>query len=839
MKHVNTLKKGLFLLGAIACMFTVKAQNARFQLIHNAADPILDTVDIYVNGSKVDNVAFRTASSLLATNAGVLRININDKSSSDSGDQVLVRFTPTLAANSNTIFMVSGVANPSNFAANPNSANTGVSLFARTVANFTAGTGKTQATFLHGITDAPAVDIIARKGPTGGNMPSNLGYGQVTSIPAIFFDNVETYFEARVAGTRNVIKGYKAGLSSFNQQAITVFASGFVNPAANQNGKPLALFAADTNGNVVMLPEAARVQFIHNSPDTAVKSVDIYMNNNKVVSNLAFRAASSFLTSDAGDLSVRIANVNSTDTIFYIPSVNIVSGKSYVAIANGLKDTSMYAPNPNGLDRSFTIDGLDSILEGSTVANRFQYVVYNGSPNSVNISLNKLPSNSSFVSGLAYGDFSNLLSDNANFVFNVSNTNKTEYNGAYTFRASGSDLNQTGVVFTSGFYSANGNPAGAPSFKILVALNDGTVRELSRLSNKLQVIHNSPDTTIRSVDVYANGVKFISGLKFRNATGITATDAYVPVRLNITKAGALDTANSLWAASLLPDSNFNIAIAHGFTGTAYRPNPNGVATNFDVTLVSPAKSSSTLPSPTNEVSFFHGSPNMGKVTIQGEQEGLFIARDNAYRSLYKYSPTKGNAAAQYFITNVIATGSPVSTYKANFVGRSGLAGIMFSSGISLNITIGSTTRTFYDSAQKKNVTIKSFVAWNKADSALFAADSNLRLGYYIAWSDGRVDTLERVRENVGVNELNTKNSAFVMYPNPATDKVTVAFTASQKQSLNVNIMDIRGALVKTVNVMPVLGENKVEIETGDLTKGIYFIQLNGLAGFTTQKLIIE
>jgi Secretion system C-terminal sorting domain len=510
-----------------------------------------------------------------------------------------------------------------------------------------------------------------------------------------------------------------------------------------------------------------------------------------------------------------------------------------VAIASGLKDTSMYAANPNGLDRSFTIDGLDSIVEGSTVANRFQYVVYNGSPNSLDISLNKLSSTSSFVSGLAYGDVSNLLSDNANFVFNVSNANKTEYNGAYAFQVGGSNLNQTGVVFTSGFYRANGNPAGAPSFKILVALNDGTVRELTRLSNKLQVIHNSPDTTIRSVDVFANGVKFISGLKFRKATGITATDAYVPVRLNITKAGALDTNNSLWAASLLPDSNFNIAIAHGFTGAAYRPNPNSVATNFGVTLVSPAKSSSTLPSPTNEVSFFHGSPNMGKVTIQGEQEGLFIARDNIYRSLYKYSPTKGNAAAQYFITNVIATGSPVSTYKANFVGRSGLAGIMFSSGLSLNVTIGSTTRTFYDSLQNKNVTITSLLAWNKADSALFAVDSNLRLGYYIAWSNGMVDTLERVRENVGLNEVITKNNSFVMYPNPATDKVTVAFTASQKESLTVNIIDIRGALVKTVNIMPVIGENKVEIETENLTKGIYFIQLTGLAGFTTQKLIIE
>ena len=44
----------------------------------------------------------------------------------------------------------------------------------------------------------------------------------------------------------------------------------------------------------------------------------------------------------------------------------------------------------------------------------------------------------------------------------------------------------------------------------MLALSNGTVIELTRLQNKLQFIHNSPDTSIRNVDIYANGIKIIT-----------------------------------------------------------------------------------------------------------------------------------------------------------------------------------------------------------------------------------------------------------------------------------------------------------------------------------------
>jgi hypothetical protein len=115
MKHFTILKKSLFAFIASSVFYTANAQTARFQLIHNAADPSMDTVDVYVNGLKYDNVAFRQATTLLSTTSGNVKININERNSIDSSDLVLKRFTSTLATNSNSVIMITGVSNTANF----------------------------------------------------------------------------------------------------------------------------------------------------------------------------------------------------------------------------------------------------------------------------------------------------------------------------------------------------------------------------------------------------------------------------------------------------------------------------------------------------------------------------------------------------------------------------------------------------------------------------------------------------------------------------------------------------------------------------------------------------
>ncbi|HRI41166.1 MAG TPA: hypothetical protein PLW54_05740, partial [Bacteroidia bacterium] len=48
------------------------AQTAELQVIHNCADPVADSVDVYVDGLiAIDNFAFRNATGFLTLPAGV------------------------------------------------------------------------------------------------------------------------------------------------------------------------------------------------------------------------------------------------------------------------------------------------------------------------------------------------------------------------------------------------------------------------------------------------------------------------------------------------------------------------------------------------------------------------------------------------------------------------------------------------------------------------------------------------------------------------------------------------------------------------------------------------
>ena len=830
MKHFTILKKLLFALVASAVFFTANAQTARFQLIHNAADPNMDTIDVYINGSKYDNVAFRQATSLLTTTSGAVKININDRNSIDSSDLVLKRFTSTLAANSNSVIMISGVNNTANFSANPNSINTGITLITKNITTFAAGLGKVQVNIFHGVTDAPGVDVVSKPVISAGTLPSNLRFAQANAS-TLFFNNVPTYLEMRVAGSNSVFKAYSANLTSFNQKMLTVFASGFVNSTANQNGNNFGVFAVDTNGIVLELQEATRLQFIHNAADVALQSVDIYLNNTQVAAALNFRNATPFLTVNAGNTQVRVSTANQNDTLYFIPSINLASGKSYLAMAMGLKDSSTYAANPDGVNRLLNIIGYDSMPESSLLAGSFQYLVANGNTDAPQLSFNKVPSQTSVISNLKYGDFSALRTDNTGYIFNISNGSKSEYNGAYSLNAA-AYLNQSGVVFTSGFYRTAGNPTNAATFKVMLALSNGTVVELTRLQNKLQFIHNSPDTSIRNVDIYANGIKIVNDLGFRTATGIAnGTDAYVPVRINLTKGNAVDTSNALWSISMLPDSNFNVAIAYGFTGASYRTNPEGISTAFGVKMITPGKIFSTFPTPSNEVIFFHGGVNVGKVNIQADQEALFVAKNTSYGSLYKYSPTKGNAGATYSVNDAV-TGKGLLSANINFVGRSGLAGVMFASGFLLDL------RNYVDSSLVAGKYVRKDSAYNKSDSIFNKANPNFALSFYIAWSNGIVDSFESVKFRTGTNEI-IENNNIVMYPNPAKENVTITLNATQKSEGNVNLFDMKGTLIKSINTQLVAGINIVDLSLTDLPKGMYFVQINSNESTLTKKLIIE
>ncbi len=224
------------------------AQTARVQVIHNSADVAADPVDIYLNGALLlDDFGFREATPFIDAPAGVtLNIGVAAANSSSVGD-TLANFQAVLANGGTYVVIANGVLDPNSYASNPDGKSTAFTLFIKSMARESANGSGVDFFVVHGSTDAPTVDVIARNVAT---LVDNAAYGDITdyiNVPAANYT-----LDVTPANDNNIIvASFTADLSGLDGGSAVVFASGFLDPSMNQNGEPFGIFAALSNGTVV------------------------------------------------------------------------------------------------------------------------------------------------------------------------------------------------------------------------------------------------------------------------------------------------------------------------------------------------------------------------------------------------------------------------------------------------------------------------------------------------------------------------------------------------------------------------------------------------------------
>jgi len=225
---------------------------ARVQVIHNAADPAADTVDVYANGEMLlDDFVFRTATPFQDLPAMVpITVGVAPGSSMSAGD-IIAEFDVTLSANEKYVITANGVLDPSIYALNPDGRDTGFTLFVKTGAREEAADPAMVDFFaLHGSTDAPTVDIIARD---VAKLVDDAAYGDMTGYISVPPDSYVLDITPGDDDTM-VVASFMADLRSLGGGAASVFASGFFDPSSNGDGPAFGLFAALPNGTVVEFP---------------------------------------------------------------------------------------------------------------------------------------------------------------------------------------------------------------------------------------------------------------------------------------------------------------------------------------------------------------------------------------------------------------------------------------------------------------------------------------------------------------------------------------------------------------------------------------------------------
>lgn len=453
---------------------SANAQTARLQVIHNAADPSAVSVDIYLNGTLLlDNFGFREATPYIDAPAGTpINIGVAGPNSTSAAD-TLKNFNVTLTENETYVAIANGVLDPNSFASNPDGRSTGFTLFVKAMARETGTSSNVDFFVLHGSTDAPTVDVLARRVAT---LVDNAAYGDITNyitVPAA------SYILDVTPGDDNstIVASFEADLSGLGGGAAVVFASGFLSPSQNQDGEAFGVLAALPNGTVVEFPsvQLSRLQVIHNSADVAAGSVDIYLNGSLLLDDFAFRTATPFIDAPADvELNIGVAPGNSTSVDDTLANFNasLVNGETYVVIANGVLDPNSYASNPDGRSTAFTLFVQPMAQESGTGSN-VDFFVLHGATDAPTVDV--IARNvATLVDNAAYGDITDYISvPAAAYTLDLTLADGTTLVNSYIADLSGLG-GGSAAVFASGFLDPSTNQNGE-AFGIFFALADGTV----------------------------------------------------------------------------------------------------------------------------------------------------------------------------------------------------------------------------------------------------------------------------------------------------------------------------------------------------------------------------
>ena len=214
-------------------------ETAQVQIVHNSPYPV---VDVYVDGAlALENVPYRASTGLVD-----LPVNTEVGIAPADGD-VIATFPFELAENGSYVVVASGIVGDDLHPFN---------LLASTLETAAVDNNHFALKVMHGVTDAPAVDIYA----DGNLLVENLAYGEFQGYLQVPVGDYTLDITGH--GSTDPVASFSAPLSSFGGGSGVVYASGFLAPAETDSA--FALVLTTPNGDVVTLPATETALSVNN-----------------------------------------------------------------------------------------------------------------------------------------------------------------------------------------------------------------------------------------------------------------------------------------------------------------------------------------------------------------------------------------------------------------------------------------------------------------------------------------------------------------------------------------------------------------------------------------------
>ncbi|NNF02486.1 MAG: T9SS type A sorting domain-containing protein [Bacteroidia bacterium] len=315
----------------------------------------------------------------------------------------------------------------------------------------------------------------------------------------------------------------------------------------------------------------------------------------------------------------------------------------------------------------------------------------------------------------------------------------------------------------------------------------------------VQIIHNSADLSITTVDVWIDNNMLYDDLIFRACSQFLNVTADT-VDLVIAASNSSDTTNALFRKSfILVDGESYIIMMNGILSTSgYNP-----LLPFDLTSFAGARDSAAT-SGDIDILFFHGVTDESTIDVRDLSSGVFF--DDVSFGEYDGYISETNNDITLRLTNAAGT-TTINSYllPAATFGFQDVAVTVVHSG-------------FNDPAMNSNAPFPS--------------------GLWMALSVG--GGMIELPVVTGIEEELDMLTGFSMYPNPANNSLFLDLSLTDGSDARVDIFDMIGAKILAKKYGQLTrGNNHIEIDTKELRSGIYFCRVTCGTEVITKKLEIR
>jgi hypothetical protein len=501
--------------------------------------------------------------------------------------------------------------------------------------------------------------------------------------------------------------------------------------------------------------QTARVQIIHNCPDAAAATVDVWLDTTRIINNFNFRTASAFIDAPAGiPINIGIA-VDTTSTSASQAAVNfpitLMPNETYVVVANGIVNAAGYNPAP-----AFDLDIYPAARETGISSTNTDILVAHGSTDAPFVDVET--SNTTLVNNLGYGSFAGYLSvPTANL--NIEVTDSTGAIVVRSYLAPLQTLNLQGKAITvvaSGFLNTANNSNSANTFGLWAATAaGGNLIPLPASTARVQVIHNCADAAASTVDVWLGNTRIINNFNFRTASSFIDAPAGVPINIGIavdTTSTSASQAAVNFPITLMPNETY-VVVANGIVNAAgYNPAPA-----FDLDIYPTARETG-ISTMNTDILVAHGSTDAPFVDVETSNNTLINNLGYGSFAGYLSVPTAN--------LNIEVTDSTGTT-----VVRSYSAPLQ-----TLNL-------------QGKAITVVASGFLNTANNS----NSTNTFGLWVATATGG-NLIPLPANTTSIINI-ADNAEITMFPNPSSDNVSIQLGTTENMNIQLELIDLTGRVV--------------------------------------------